>query len=910
MVPEGSLDEDGDGTQDGAAGAESWELFMDIDEGMVKIGDDEGVAMEGHQPRICKAEVGYMTNVESILANLTSPLEVTYTVDPREIMQNLTAWEPAIRKEVKTVEIAIQRLLNGTPERTAWLSKPGIQRLPSKLVFTVKPGNNPDPSDPSTWWKRKARLVVCGNLAGSTTDNLYAESAPSEAVRSCLTLTCGRGWEVGICDVVAAFLKTPIGRRESDPRIVVAPPRLLERLGLSESLELWGLVRARYGLKQSPSLWSNFRDDMINQFVLPEGCRLRQGPTVRCWWSIVDGHGDTIGVLVVYVDDFMICGKRPTIDLLYGIIRGLWDTTDLAILTSENPIRFLGMELSMVDSEPKVIYISQHGYIQELLRHHELGTSRLDKVPISKELASFTVEESDVKPDDYTVHQAQQLTGEVLWVAQRSRPDLSFTTALMSTLCTRAPYRVLEVGYKALGYLKRTANYKLRVAWIDSPLTMFCDAAYAPQSERTHGGWMVEFSSVPVVWRSGRQALITLSTAESELLAMTDGAIALKGVECLLADLGFQIGAREIASDSLAALGISSGASSWRTRHLRIRAGWLVEQISHGLIRTRHCPGEQQPADLLTKPLSSQRFQQLLRLWGIGEYPNTSSTPLASRLSLTSSRITLALVCCLLIMNVEASSGESSSGVSLDSDMMGAAMMLVMILGMVMVWEGLKWLVMEINYEWTPGASRRRLRRLEKLREATTRAIQDELERRAAATPTRTSRREPQPPREPLSESTSSTTTTRRATTPVATEDEGVRRRAPAPSTPPRRPTVVHDSPGGWSITSDYEGMTSIDEYERLCKDTIMLMRCEEIKDGLRHHGLRTSGLKEDMATRLAVEMNARRDHSQSPTARQLRYLLWLWRSKDLNGRILLHYTSLQNKTEASRTIHAWKSRG
>ena len=237
-------------------------------------------------------------------------------------------------------------------------------------------------------------------------------------------------------------------------------------------------------------------------------------------------------------------------------------------------------------------------------------------------------------------------------------------------------------------------------------------------------------------------------------------------------------------------------------------------------------------------------------------------------------------------------------------------MMLVMILGMVMVWEGLKWLVMEINYEWTPGSSRRRPRRLEKLREATTRAIQDELERRAAATPTRTSRREPQPPREPLSESTSSTTTTRRATTPMATEDEGVRRRAPAPSTPPRRPTVVHDSPGGWSITSDYEGMTSTDEYERLCKDTIMLMRCEEIKDGLRHHGLRTSGLKEDMATRLAVEMNARRDHSQSPTARQLRYLLWLWRSKDLNGRILLHYISLQNKTEASRRLHAWKSRG
>ena len=52
--------------------------------------------------------------------------------------------------------------------------------------------------------------------------------------------------------------------------------------------------------------------------------------------------------------------------------------------------------------------------------------------------------------------------------------------------------------------------------------------------------------------------------------------------------------------------------------------------------------------------------------------------------------------------------------------------------------EGLKWLVMEINYQWTPGASRRRLRRLERLREATTRAIQEELERRASSTAART----------------------------------------------------------------------------------------------------------------------------------------------------------------------------
>ena len=55
--------------------------------------------------------------------------------------------------------------------------------------------------------------------------------------------------------------------------------------------------------------------------------------------------------------------------------------------------------------------------------------------------------------------------------------------------------------------------------------------------------------------------MITLSTAEAELLSMIDGAIAMKGVEALLLDIGEVVEGREIASDSMAALSISSGSS-------------------------------------------------------------------------------------------------------------------------------------------------------------------------------------------------------------------------------------------------------------------------------------------------------------------------------------------------------------
>ena len=56
------------------------------------------------------------------------------------------------------------------------------------------------------------------------------------------------------------------------------------------------------------------------------------------------------------------------------------------------------------------------------------------------------------------------------------------------------------------------------------------------------------FGGIPIAWRSSRQSMITLSTAESELPSMFDGAVAAKGVECILSDAGVVIESRQIAS--------------------------------------------------------------------------------------------------------------------------------------------------------------------------------------------------------------------------------------------------------------------------------------------------------------------------------------------------------------------------
>ena len=63
-------------------------------------------------------------------------------------------------------------------------------------------------------------------------------------------------------------------------------------------------------------------------------------------------------------------------------------------------------------------------------------------------------------------------------------------------------------------------------------------ASYAPEGNRSHTGWVVFFHGSPVCWRSARQAFVTLSTAEAELVAGLDAVVALQSAEAMLSEFG------------------------------------------------------------------------------------------------------------------------------------------------------------------------------------------------------------------------------------------------------------------------------------------------------------------------------------------------------------------------------------
>ena len=201
----------------------------------------------------------------------------------------------------------------------------------------------------------------------------------------------------------------------------------------------------------------------------------------------------------------------------------------------------------------------------------------------------------------------------------RSRPDLQYVVALMASRVSKNPKVVNQIGHRLLDYLCQTANYCLVFRGSEEPddeVNVFTDSLFVPAGARSHGAAVVTYKGTPICWRSSRQTLVTLSTAESELVEAVEGALLLKSVEGVIQEIAGLTPRLTIRVDNMSAMQLLNGSSgSWRTRHLRLRSSWLKEQVSTGQMRVLHEPGETQLADLGTKPLPRQRLQELVALW-------------------------------------------------------------------------------------------------------------------------------------------------------------------------------------------------------------------------------------------------------------------------------------------------------
>lgn len=267
--------------------------------------------------------------------------------------------------------------------------------------------------------------------------------------------------------------------------------------------------------------------------------------------------------------------------------------------------------------------------------------------------------------------------------------------------------------------------------------------------------------------------------------------------------------------DNQAAITIAkpSSSTSWRTRHLRVRASYIHEQVESGEVVVSYVQGRHQWADLLTKSFPRQRLEELVGIWGFIDLIAEASKRSMVRM----------MVFCMMIQSSRAQ-GEDEP-LALTTSMELYVMVILLGIAVVSMWEFTWWCVDRCCGEVRPSRSTRRLRNLQETvqREIEAQIAERSLAASSGSTPTtssvsRTMTRTSTPPRPTASPSTARSPT---ASPPTA--------RTPARPLTPTRTLMASSSTPPPTTSSMRSGPTMCDAGTQLDSRPLVCYQDREV---------------------------------------------------------------------------------
>jgi hypothetical protein len=245
----------------------------------------------------------------------------------------------------------------------------------------------------------------------------------------------------------------------------------------------------------------------------------------------------------------------------------------------------------------------------------------------------------------------QELIGVLRWAIELGRIDIALEVSMLSSHLALPRAGHLQAAFHIFGYLSK--HYKrslyfcpayspvtginfVQADWgdfykeakeeipddIPTPLgkpveiTCFVDADHAAnkQTRRSQTGIIIFINSAPISWYSKRQATVESSTFGSEFVAMRTAVEQIQALRLKLRWFGIPIdGPTNVFCDNNSVVTSTSQPEvTLSKKHNGIAYHKCREAVASKMIRVAHWPGDQNYADLLTKPLPNERRTLLL----------------------------------------------------------------------------------------------------------------------------------------------------------------------------------------------------------------------------------------------------------------------------------------------------------
>ena len=181
----------------------------------------------------------------------------------------------------------------------------------------------------------------------------------------------------------------------------------------------------------------------------------------------------------------------------------------------------------------------------------------------------------------------------------------------------------MEAVMRILRYLKGTND--LGILYKKNKNLEVCgytdaDCAGDQDQRKSTSGYFTLVGGNVVTWKSKKQKVVALSSAEAEFRGIAKGITEILWLRKLMSELGFDgKGASKLFCDNKAAISISENPVQHdRTKHVEVDRHFIKEKLEGDIISLPFVPSEEQVADILTKAVSVEAFTKALCKLGVG----------------------------------------------------------------------------------------------------------------------------------------------------------------------------------------------------------------------------------------------------------------------------------------------------
>lgn len=358
------------------------------------------------------------------------------------------------------------------------------------------------------------------------------------------------------------------------------------------------LKKALYGSIEAGKLWNQLISNYLTQELgfIPN-------PMDPCVFN--HGQGRRQLTISLWVDDiFSTCRKKSKLHWLLDKLKERFPE----LTHNEDQV---GSHLGLIfDFRVEgVVSIDASKQINTALTDMEI--TKFSETPAANDLFEINDGLNTLEPK--LLKKFRSVVCLLLYVAKRVRLDILLPVIFLTTRVTIATSQDWKKLIRVLRYLNATRELRLHLKDI-GVLQAYIDASYGVHTHngRSHSGQCITMGEGFFYANSGAQKIVCKSSAEAEIVALSDQASTLLYFKAFLEAQG-HVFDTTIKEDNTATIKmIQNGRPmSNRSRHINIRYFFLKERVDNGEIKIVHVRTADQVADILTKPLQGAQFRIL-----------------------------------------------------------------------------------------------------------------------------------------------------------------------------------------------------------------------------------------------------------------------------------------------------------